>query len=220
MRDTDKAQFGALLRDVMAFYRQDVSPFALSVWWQACEGFDFEQVAKALTGHAMDAERGQFAPKPADVVRQLAGTATDRAMLAWGKTHDAMGRVGSYSDVVFDDPAIHAVVDDLGGWPKMCRTELSELSYLQHRFTESYRAYVGRGQFDYPRRLTGDRAPDDLYAKRGLPPPKPAVIGDVVRAREVYRLGGAHGKTSVAYQALEAIERSARLLPEAKREAA
>lgn len=207
MRDSDKPNFGALLRDVMAFYRQDVSPFALSVWWQACEGFDFQQVSKALTGHAMDPERGQFAPKPADVVRQLAGTATDRAMIAWGKVHDAMGRVGAYQDVVFDDAVIHAVVDDLGGWVKMCRSELSELSYLQHRFTESYRAYANRGQLsEYPRRLIGDRSPDELYAKRGLPPPKPAVIGDLVKAREVFRGGSLTGKTSIAYQALAALE--------------
>ncbi len=221
MKLSDKPQFAQLIRDAMAFYRQDVSPFALGVWWQACESFDFEQVAKAITAHAMDPERGQFPPKPADLVRQLSGTATDRAMIAWGKVHDAMGRVGAYSDVVFDDPVIHATVDDLGGWVKMCRTELSELSYLQHRFTESYRAYAGRGALsDYPRRLTGDRSPDDLYAKRGLPPPKPAVIGDVIKARQVYSGGNAGGKTSVTYQALEAIERSAKLIGDRARDAA
>lgn len=215
MRDSDKPNFGALVRDVMAFYRQDVSPFALSVWWQACEAFDFEQVSKALTHHAMDPERGQFAPKPADVVRQLAGTSTDRAMIAWGKVHDAMGRVGAYQDVVFDDPVIHAVVDDLGGWVKLCRTELSELSYTQHRFTESYRAYANRGNLaEYPRRLTGDRSPDDIYAKRGLPPPKPAVIGDVNKARAVFKGGNLTGKTSITYQALEALERGPRLIGE------
>lgn len=122
--------------------------------------------------------------------------------------------------MAFDDAAIHAVVDDLGGWSKMCRTELSELSYLQHRFTESYRAYAGREVFEYPRRLTGDRSPDELYAKRGLPPPRPAVIGDVVRAREVYRLGGLSGKSSVTYQVLEAIERGPKLIADPSREAA
>lgn len=212
MTPHDKPQFGALVRDVMAFYRQDVSPFALSVWWQACDSFAFEQVAKALTAHAMDPERGQFAPKPADLVRKLAGTATDRAMIAWGKTHEAMGSVGAYSDIVFDDPVIHAVVDDLGGWPKMCRTELSELSYLQHRFTESYRAYAGRGQFDYPRALMGDRASDALFAKRGLPPPKPAVVGDLEKARQVFSIGRTGGKTAIAFHALEAIERGPALI--------
>lgn len=214
MQPSDRENFVNLLSDAMAFYGQEVSAFAGGVWWQACQGFSFEQVAKAFTRHATDPERGQFPPKPADVVRQLSGTATDKAMIAWGKVFDAAGRVGAYTDVVFDDPVIHATIEDLGGWPKFCRTETAELSYLQHRFSESYRAYVGREAFDYPRRLGGDRSPDEVYARRGLPAPKPAVIGDVERARQVYRLGAKGGKTSVMHQALEAIERGpAALLP-------
>lgn len=212
MKHDDKPKFKNLLTDAMSFYRQDVSVFALSVWWQACEGFDFEQVAKAITAHATDPDRGQFAPKPADIVRQLAGTKTDKAMLAWGKAFDAASRVGAYTDVVFDDPAIHATIEDLGGWPKFCRTETSELSYLQHRFAESYRAYVGRESYDFPRRLTGDRSPDEVYAKRGLPAPKPAVIGDIESARQVYRIGSAMGKTSVMFQALQALEAGPKLI--------
>lgn len=212
MKHDDKPRFKNLLTDAMGFYKQDVSGFALSVWWQACEGFDFEQVAKAMTNHAMDPDRGQFAPKPADIVRQLSGTKTDKAMLAWGKAFDAAGRVGAYTDVVFDDPAIHAAIEDLGGWVKFCRTETEELSYLQHRFSESYRAYVGRESFDYPRRLGGDRSPDDVYMKRGLPPPKPAVIGDIEKARQVYRIGSQTGKTAMAFQALDAIERGPKLI--------
>ncbi len=204
MKPSDRAAFAQLITDVMAFYKQDVSKFALSVWWQACERYDLEQVSKALTGHAMDPDRGQFAPKPADLVRQLEGTATDKAMIAWGKVLDAMQRVGQYTDVVFDDPAIHAVVMDLGGWPKVCRAELKELSYLQHRFTEAHRAYTGKGQFEYPRRLVGDRSPDEMYERRGLPAPKPAVVGDVVKARLVYS-GGQVGGKRLGLQGLAAL---------------
>lgn len=207
MHESEKLKFGQLLTDAMGFYKQDVSVFALSVWWQACQGFDLEQVSKAMAAHAMDPDRGQFAPKPADIVRQLSGTRTDKAMLAWGKAFDAASRVGAYSDVVFDDPAIHATIEDLGGWPKFCRTETSEVSYLQHRFSESYRAYTGRESFDYPRVLGGARSPDDVYLKRGLPAPKPVVIGDVVTARLVYRGGSNNGKTPIAFQqVLAAIE--------------
>lgn len=216
MHESEKLKFGQLLTDAMGFYKKDVSVFALSVWWQACQGFDLEQVAKAMTAHAMDPDRGQFAPMPADIVRQLSGTRTDKAMLAWGKAFDAASRVGAYTDVVFDDPAIHATIDDMGGWPKFCRTETSELSYLQHRFSESYRAYVGRETFDYPRRLTGDRSPDEVYLKRGLPAPKPAVIGDIERARQVYRVGSANGKTSVMFQALAALEAGPALIGDGK----
>lgn len=212
MNHADKPKFKNLLADVMGFYKQDVSTFALSVWWQACEPFEFEQVAKAMTAHAMDADKGNFPPKPADIVRQLAGTKTDKSMLAWGKAFDAASRVGAYTDVVFDDPAIHAAIEDLGGWPKFCRTETSELSYLQHRFAESYRAYIGRQTFDFPSRLTGDRSPDEVYARRGLPAPKPAVIGDIEAARQVYRVGSKSGKTSVMFQALQALEQGPKLI--------
>lgn len=195
MQPSDKPEFKDLITDVLAFYRQDVSPFALTVWWSACERFALEQVRKALTAHAMDPERGQFAPKPADIVRQLQGTTTDRAMLAWGKVLEAAQRVGAYTDVVFDDPAIHAVIEDLGGWIKVCRSETKDLSYLQHRFTEAYRAYVGQGSFEYPRQLIGDRSPNEMYARRGLPVPEPVLIGDAAMARAVYEHGGVGGKT-------------------------
>ena len=215
MNQQDAKAFKDLLTNVMAFYRQDVSTFMLSVWWEAGKPFEYEQVARALTAHATNPDGGQFAPKPADLVKHLSGTATDRAMLAWGKALDSASRVGAYSDIVFDDPAIHAVIEDLGGWPKFCRSETKDLSYLQHRFCEGYRAYSGRQQFDYPRRLSGD-----LYTKRGLPPPKPTVIGDVEMARKVYRLGSSSGKTAVSFQALAALESAPRLLPIGNEESA
>ena len=67
----DKPAFVELLTQALGFYGQAVSPFAVSVWWQACQGVELDQVRRALTAHAMDPDRGHFAPKPADVVRQL-----------------------------------------------------------------------------------------------------------------------------------------------------
>lgn len=203
MRAEQFHDFRSLLSNAMAFYGKDLSNFALDVWWQACQGYDLEQVAKAMTAHATDPERGQFAPKPADVVRALAGTATDRSLLAWGKTHEAMSSVGAYTDVVFDDPAIHAVVEDLGGWPKLCRADLKELGYLQHRFCEAHRAYTQRGEFAYPRRLMGDRSPDHEYKRFGRPVPKPAIVGDKAKAALVYQGGSAAGKTAIGSMSLD-----------------
>lgn len=204
MTDNEKQAFAHLLTDVMAYYRQDATEFMLSVWWGACSRFSMEQVRKALQRHATDPEHGQFAPKVADVVRVLSGTTTDRAALAWGKVHEAMSAVGAYTDVVFDDPAIHAAAEDMGGWPKMCRTDLKELGLLQHRFMQSYRAYVERGQFDYPRRLAGDRSPDNEYEKVGLKPPHPALIGDPERAKLVFQGGGA-GKTAITFAPVQSL---------------
>lgn len=217
MVEKDRARFVRLITDVLAFYRHDVSEFAVSVWWEACKAFDFEQVSKALTAHAMDPERGQFAPKPADLVRQLAGTPTDRAVVAWAKVYQAMGSIGAYRDVVFDDPIIHAVVEELGGWPAVCRTKVEELSYLQHRFCEAYRAWARHPVVaDYPRVLVGDRSSDDSFAMRGLPPPKPEVVGDREAAREVYRLGRVGSKPATPWSLLRLVQGGASAATESR----
>lgn len=201
MQHSDFPRLAKMVTEALAYYRQDVSEFTLHVWTQACQGYTLEQVSKALTAHVTDAEKGQFAPKVADVVRVLAGTTTDRAALAWGKVLGAMSAVGAYSDVVFDDPAIHAAVEDMGGWVKVCRGETAELSYLQHRFCQSHKAYTGRGTFEYQRRLVGDRSPDADYLKKGLPLPRPAVVGDRDLAKQVYDGGSAAAKTRITFSA-------------------
>lgn len=195
MQTTDRATFQTLLGDVMAFYRQDTSTFALSVWWQACQNFDLEQVRKALTAHAMDPERGQFAPKPADIVRKLQGTATDRSLIGWGKVLDAMQRVGAYQSVVFDDPAVHASISDMGGWPAVCRSAVDELPFLQKRFTDLHKSYTARGVFEYPARLVGEsEATNGLHGHKSAPP---MLIGDPAKAQQVAQLGGSGSKTQI-----------------------
>lgn len=199
MQQHEKTAFGQLVKDVMAYYRQDTSKFMLDTWWGACQNFEMEQIEVAMQRHATDAERGQFAPKVADMVRILAGTHTDRAQLAWGKTLEAMSSVGAYRDVVFDDPAIHAAVEDLGGWPKLCRGETKDLSYVQHAFCQAHKAYTGRGDFPYTRLLRGDRSPDSDYVQRGLPVPKPALVGDVEACRRVWTFGEKTGKVAIDF---------------------
>lgn len=189
MQLDDLPEFNERLTACYSYYRQDVSEFVLTVWWQACQRYDLEQFQKAINSHVTDPDKGQFCPKIADLVRILEGTSTEKAQLAWGKVMDAAQRIGAYQDVVFDDPAIHAAAHDLGGWPKICRTELDDLGYLQHRFCESYRAYQKKEGFAHPHILIGDRSSDDVYKARGLPLPKPVPVGDRGLARIVYKQG-------------------------------
>lgn len=212
MRANEIEDFKSLLTDVLAYYGKDCSKFTMQVWWEACKSFDFEQLSKAMQRHATDPERGQFAPRVADIVRVLQGTTTDRAAIAWGKVHEAMSSVGAYSDVVFDDPAIHAVVEDMGGWPKMCRTEVSELSYLQHRFQVAHKAYTENGEFGYRNRLPGDRSPDHDYTSRGIPLPRPSLVGDKERAIAVLKNGSTTGKTLISTISESAMEMIGRQL--------
>jgi len=121
---------------------------------------------------------------------------------------DAMSGVGAYTDVAFDDHVIHAVIQDLGGWPSMCRTEIDELGFLQSRFCKSYQAYASREDVMFPPFLAGDRSPDEVWATRGLKPPMPVMVGDKSKCEKVYRLGSRN---------TERINRADQLIPEALR---
>lgn len=198
MNASDEEKLIQLVSDALSYWKAPVSEFALRVWIEACKPYTLEQVSRAIQAHALDPERGQFAPKVADIVRQLSGTVSDQAAIAWGKALDAAARVGAYQDVCFDDPIIHSAIMDCGGWPAICQTETENLSYTQHRFTECYRAYIGR-KFDHPAVLFGNRSPDSEYEKKGLPIPRPVLIGDSSKAMAVKLSGSKYGKTAIDF---------------------
>jgi hypothetical protein len=197
MSPSDKAKFMDVLSGVHDFYGRDLSKFAVAVWLQACETFDVEQVTKALSAHLMDAERGQFMPKPADIVRQLQGTNTDRSLIAWGKVMDACQRVGAYTSVCFDDGIIHAAIEDMGGWVKLCRSNTDELGYLQKRFCDAYKAYAGRSDVTFPALLAGEH--DIGNAARGYRAKPPVLIGNPERAKRVLLAGTNEQKTQITH---------------------
>lgn len=204
MKPGDRKEFQALLTDALAFYRRDLSTFALSVWWQACQPFSFEQVSKALTAHAMDPEQGRFAPMPADIVKHLAGTKSDRSLIAWGKVLDAAQRVGAYASVCFDDGLIHASVEDVGGWVALCRTEMDELPFLQKRFCDSYRAYTTRPDVKFPAVLGGSH--DQANVLKGFKAKPPVLIGDPKKAEAVYFAGSVMPKTQITHVAAPLVD--------------
>lgn len=202
MQRSEMPEFQSLLTQVLAFYRQDASKFAIAVWWEACKAMTLDQVRQAMTAHAMDPERGQFAPKPADLVRMTHGTAADRSLIAWGKVLQAMQRAGAYASVVFDDPAIHLAITDMGGWPKVCRSELDELQHVERRFCAAHRAYAARTDTPWPPKMLGVHEQDNQVAGRELAPP--LLIGDERRCREVLARGSGQ---RVAIQVASAIPR-------------
>lgn len=197
MQQSEYPEFMKLLAGVHDFYGKDLTEFAVSVWWQACKECDLSQVSRAFSDHLMDATDGKWMPKPADLVRQLKGTKEDRSRLAWAKVLDAAQRVGAYSDVVFDDPAIHACIEDLGGWPIVCRTGYDELPHLERRFCDVYRAYSMPGRLErWPTRLVGQSGLENRLKGREVQPP--TMIGNVDKCRQVLESGTDAPRTDIS----------------------
>ncbi|MBB5271350.1 DUF6475 domain-containing protein [Quisquiliibacterium transsilvanicum] len=174
------------------FYGKDLSEFALSVWWQAMRPFDLAAVRDAMSRHLVNPDTGQFMPKPADIVRMIGGRTVDAAQLAWSKVDAAVRRVGTYASVVFDDPLVHRVVDDMGGWIPLGRKSEDEWPFVAREFENRYRGYAMRQERpEYPSRLIG--ISEAANSRSGLPIADPVLIGAPEKARAVLARGSASG---------------------------
>lgn len=184
-----KIEFAEMLNAVVVgmYGKPELEKPTLAMWFLALNRYEIGDVRAALSRHVTDPDRGQFPPRPADIVRQIDGSNSGAAPLAWGKVFQAASRVGAYASVVFDDPAIHAAIADLGGWQSVCHCKADELPHMQRRFEGSYRAYRERGSFDYPRYLPGIHA--ETNGRAGFDVPGLTYIGDADAARLVFDRG-------------------------------
>jgi hypothetical protein len=79
MQAGDFQGFSEVLEAVLDLYGKPISGMATQVWWEALKPYELPAVRQALSRHVQDPERGQFVPKPADVIRVLtAGLPADR----------------------------------------------------------------------------------------------------------------------------------------------
>lgn len=187
MNRSDHERFSEVLQGVYSFYRADLSTFHVEVWWAAMKPFSFDAVRDAFNRHLVNPDNGQFLPKPADLCKLIDGGTVEKALLAWSKFEAAVSHVGCYQSVAFDDPIIHAVAHDMGGWPLLCAKEIKDWPFTKNEFVTRYRAYSMKPLLSYPRWLIGKAEGDN--AQRGHPVEPPLMVGDEARARLVIQNG-------------------------------
>lgn len=209
MQPHDAKAFKALLQGVHSFYGKDLSEFALGVWWEAMRPFDFDAVRDALNRHAVNPDNGQFLPKPADVVKLLQGSTLDSAMVAWAKVDRAMRTVGPYASVVFDDPIVHRVLHDMGGWIALSRGTEDEWPFKAKEFENRYRGLKTRTLDAYPPQLTGIEEAENAKALRTAKP-RVVMIGDRSRCEAVAAGGSTHQLLTMHQATPEQVLRIAR----------
>lgn len=182
MQDIEQPIFSRLMIDLGEMYGKHLSPLLVDMYWQALQGFELSLVRHAFESHVRHPEEGQFFPKPADVVRWIEGCPQGRALKAWACVECAMGRVGRYQSIAFDDPLIHRVIEDLGGWVMLCETALQDLPFRALDFQKRYRALLNHKE-RHPPYLVGIVERDN--AKDGYVYPLPVLVGDPHQAKQV-----------------------------------
>lgn len=152
---TDRERFARTLTGLCELYAKKFSPQLAEIYWRALESYDIEDVERAASRHATNPDSGQFMPKPADFVRLIDGDTESAALGAWAKVREAMGAVGSYRSIVFDDPLIHAALTEMGGWIAVCGVTEEELPFRAAEFVKRYRALSTLGVQQWAPSLPG-----------------------------------------------------------------
>lgn len=184
MDNADFEKFREGVAGVHAFYGKDLGSFALDVWWTALRGYDLAAVVQSFNRHLVNPDTGQFLPRPADIVKMLSGSTRDSALVAWSKVDRAVRQVGTGSTVVFDDPLIHRVIQDMGGWCIFGTKTEDEWPFTAKEFENRYRGYRMRSETpEYPQKLIGHYEAHNASKLLRIAPP--VVIGDQDKAKAI-----------------------------------
>lgn len=191
--------FIEVLEAVSEQYSKPLSDGLKGLYWEGLKGYDFEAVSLAFSRHLRNTENGQFMPKIADIVKMLEGSSQDSAFAAWTKVDKAVRQVGTYSTVIFDDPLIHRVISDMGGWMQLGQKQETEWPFVAKEFENRYRGFKSRNEIpEYPKSLTGIFEAHN--SKEGFKSQPPVLIGEKEKALMVAKAGSDFPQLQINHQ--------------------
>ena len=193
MQQRDFDGFVDIIQVVAEQYGKKLSEGVIALYWQGLQDFDLAAVRDALGRHIRNTDTGQYMPKIADIIKMLQGSSLDSALSAWAKVDRALRQVGPYETVVFDDPLIHRVLHDMGGWMMLGQKTDDEWPFVAREFEQRYRGFKSRNErVEYPAKLIG--LSEAHNAKEGHKAAQPMLIGDATQAKAVMLAGANGGK--------------------------
>jgi len=203
MTERDFDEFSTMLKTLAEYFGKSLTPGVVAVYWQGLRDLEISELRAALNAHAQNPDSGMFMPKIADIRRMVGGTTQDSALVAWSKVDCAMRYVGPYADVVFDDPIIHRVVRDMGGWIRVGSKGDDEWPFVAKEFETRYRGYRMRGEVPaYEPVLIGMAGAHNRKAGFAIDPPR--LIGDQEACQRVQRGGTTDPLLAIAPAAVHA----------------
>ena len=124
----------------------DMSKEKINIYYLALSNLTVDQLNSAFISMVRNRVYKNF-PQVAEIIQYATHTTEseldDRIVLAKQMLKNTIVRYGSYGSVEFKDKGIHAVIDALDGWQKMCSMSSNELEkFLTFEFAKIYKAYT------------------------------------------------------------------------------
>ena len=134
-------------------FDKQMSDTLLEVYWRILEPFDDSDCISIFKRIVVELK---FFPKPAEFVTMLRGNGEDRSINAWMDAIGAVKRFGNYRSVKFADPAIHSVIQAMGGWPQFASMTIDEEKWRQREFERLYQVLADHPRGRHPDYLPGE----------------------------------------------------------------
>ncbi|RDH39967.1 MAG: hypothetical protein CFE62_006250 [Candidatus Aquirickettsiella gammari] len=167
MNTKDQEKFTQGLLILAEVYNRKLSLLLLHTYWDCLKKYSFsvfETILWNFLNNPNYAKKGF--PSPAEWIKAIEGDADSQSLVAWTEIIKTIRHVGHYDSVIFNDPRIHAVIKDMGGWIFLCQQSERELIFLQKEFERRYKNYYSvnkltvsstylTGQIEHQNRIHG-----------------------------------------------------------------
>lgn len=157
MMPADQEKFTQGLMILAEVYNRKLSSLLLHTYWKCLKKYSLAVFETTLWDFVKDpdvAKRGF--PSPAEWVKAIDGDAESKSLAAWTEIIKTIRHIGHYDSVIFNDPLIHQVIEDMGGWIFLCQQSERELIFLQKEFERRYKKHYSIKELSIvPDYLTG-----------------------------------------------------------------
>lgn len=125
---------------------QNISPEKINIYCLALSHLTAEQLNNAFINMVRNRVYKSF-PQVAEIIQYALGTTENtlnaRIVIAKEMLKKAIVKYGAYGSVQFEDLGIHAIIDSLGGWQKLCLMSESEFQkFMTFEFQKVYKAFI------------------------------------------------------------------------------
>ncbi len=200
MDKKDMPRFGELMTWLAQTFNNHISHIDVENYWRFLKSYPLKSVEQAIINYCRSPDGHAFMPKPGEIITYIEGNSMNQATQAWTKVLRANKRIGAYTTVVFDDPIIHAVIYDMGGWIKLCEMKEADTPFRAREFEKRYSYYLINKPRAYPKQLVG--LFDAKNKMDGFAEELPTLIGHEQNAIEVYQNGQEPEKLNEGYKKL------------------
>lgn len=118
-------------------YNRNISDTLSEIYYDVLQELTDEQFKNAVN-KIIRTNKYPSMPKPAEILEYVHGKPQDEALNAWNTTLEAIRHIGAYKTPIFEDKAISATIEHLGGWIKLCDTDKEEMIWVQKEFEKFY----------------------------------------------------------------------------------